>query len=260
MSKSTPLFNPKKQEKITIENFARYEFKYLLSKPVRDLVEQEIVQFMNYDGYVHKELGNQYFVRSLYFDNDMATHYYEKIDGIRIRRKFRIRTYGKTFSPSMPIYLEEKGRSIDHTFKIRTAINYEHLPLFFDPDQHEKVVLLYPDTELIGRFFYDSVRKKIKPKVLVDYIRCPYTSPYDGKFRITLDSQLMATASNHLFPEEKDAFWRLSQAGYTIMEVKFQRRIPAWFHRMIQAYNLRRLSISKFCKGMEVCDIATELS
>ena len=38
--------------------------------------------------------------------------------------------------------------------------------------------------------------------------------------------------------------------GYTILEVKFERGIPAWFHRTIQAYNLRRESISKFVYGI----------
>ena len=33
-------------------------------------------------------------------------------------------------------------------------------------------------------------------------------------------------------------------------EVKFDRSIPLWFHRIIQSYNLRRESISKFVLGM----------
>jgi len=42
------------------------------------------------------------------------------------------------------------------------------------------------------------------------------------------------------------------------LEVKFFRRIPPWFHRIIQAYDLRRLSISKFARGMEVCGFAED--
>ena len=47
-------------------------------------------------------------------------------------------------------------------------------------------------------------------------------------------------------------------AGYTILEMKFFRRFPPWFHKIIQTYNLRRLSISKFSTGMEYCGIAKD--
>ena len=36
---------------------------------------------------------DKYLVRSLYFDNNIFTNFKEKIDGIKNRHKFRIRTY-----------------------------------------------------------------------------------------------------------------------------------------------------------------------
>ncbi|MBT6601641.1 MAG: VTC domain-containing protein [Nitrospina sp.] len=54
--------------------------------------------------------------------------------------------------------------------------------------------------------------------------------------------------------------WKYSFAGFTILEVKFHRRIPAWFHRIIQVHNLRRVSFSKFCKGMEATGQVVDLS
>jgi hypothetical protein len=44
------------------------------------------------------------------------------------------------------------------------------------------------------------------------------------------------------------------------MEVKFHRRIPAWFHRILQTYNLDRVSISKFVLGMSSTGLAIDLS
>ena len=105
----------------------------------------------------------------------------------------------------------------------------------------------------------DVLRRELKPRVLVDYIRRPYTSDYDMNFRITFDQQLQAMASSELHPEG----WARAKsciAGMTIMEVKFNRRIPAWFHRILQAYDLRRVSISKFVVGMKKCNIAVYLS
>ncbi|PIW64063.1 MAG: hypothetical protein COW13_01315, partial [Candidatus Omnitrophica bacterium CG12_big_fil_rev_8_21_14_0_65_50_5] len=93
-----------------IEKFFRYEFKYILSADTCQHIESEVTHFMRYDGYVHPELENRYCVTSLYFDNPSSLHYYEKIDGLRSRTKFRIRTYGPKFEKGLPIFLELKGR------------------------------------------------------------------------------------------------------------------------------------------------------
>ena len=245
---------------INIEKFARYEFKYLLRSELFHKLVEEIAHFMEYDGYVHPELNDSYFVRSLYFDDDLATNYYEKIDGIKVRRKFRIRTYEVTAEQEAPIYLEEKGRTIERTYKRRTQIMTDHLPLFYNPQLNsEQILKLYSGADLVESMVFNTLRKNLKPRVLVDYLRKPFTSEYDAHFRVTFDTALKASSVASLFPDSA-ANWIRAEAGYTILEVKFNRRIPAWFHKILQAYNMRRLSISKFCKGMEVCNLAQDLS
>ncbi len=241
-----------------IEKFDRYEFKYLLNRFRLSRFEAEIRHFMTYDGHIHPELDNKYFVRSLYFDNDQASNYYEKIDGLRTRRKFRIRTYDIRPNEGLLFFLEEKGRHNERTYKTRIQIAEEHVGIFLDPNRHDVLLNHYPGVALIERFVADCMRRALKPKVLVDYKRRPYTSEYDMNFRVTLDSDLRAAATNRIFPSET-ASWRESDAGYTIVEIKFFRRIPAWFHRTLQTHNLRRLSISKFCRGMEVSNLAVNL-
>ncbi len=244
--------------RIPTEDFSRYEFKYLLNSEQRAAVEEEISHFMTLDSHSRKDLDG-YFVRSLYFENKAASHYYEKIDGVRARRKFRIRTYGKEFSPDVPLYFEEKGRYIERTYKHRVAIDSAHLELFGTPEGLQELLTLYPGVKVVERFFFDSFRRTLAPLVLVDYLRHPYVSPYDMNFRMTFDSSLSGTASSVLHPDET-ANWKAMKAGYTILEIKFFRRIPAWFHRILQAHNLRRLSISKFCESMETCGLAIDLS
>ena len=241
------------------ENFYRYEFKYFLDLLQREEVESEIANFMSYDGHVHKELDQAYCVRSLYFENDASTHFFEKIDGIRLRRKYRLRTYGTNFDPDLPIYLEEKNRNLDRVQKHRVRIDPKHLETFYNPLHCDELLELYPGVELLERFLFDALRRSIQPKLLVDYVRRPYVSPYDMNFRVTFDSTLLTTATNRLFPSSPSN-WLESIAGYTILEVKFNRRIPAWFHRILQSHNMRRLSFSKFVQGMETTGQAIDLS
>ena len=241
------------------EDFARYEFKYVVTEHQRHEIESEIRHFMSYDGHVHEELENSYFVRSLYFDDDAAHHYYEKIDGTRSRRKFRIRTYATTFADGLPIYLELKGRHIDRTYKQRISIAYADIGIFADGDDPDAVNERYAGKWLAERFLFEFFRRQLKPKVLVDYIRRPYVSTFDLNFRVTFDSKLSALPAKTLFPPDA-ARGVNCLAGYTILEVKFHRRIPVWFHRLLQNYNLRRVSVSKFCVGMEACGLAVNLS
>jgi hypothetical protein len=238
-----------------IQHFARYEFKYLLPPDIRQQIEEEISQFMYIDGHVDPSLDQVYFVRSLYFETPTRKNYYEKIDGVKTRKKYRLRTYSKTL-PAPIIFLEEKGRYNQRTYKNRVQVEWEHVPIILDPSQHQQLLELFPSVRLIESFIFDSARQVLSPTVLVDYCRRPYTSSYDTNFRATFDSSLTATSTGLLFPSSGSFE---IESGSTVLEIKFHRRIPAWFHRLLQAYNLNRLSISKFCKGMEVCGLAKNL-
>jgi SPX domain protein involved in polyphosphate accumulation len=242
-----------------VEDFSRYEFKYVLKLAQCEEIEDEVRHFMSYDGHVHPEFENRYMVRSLYFDNASADNYHEKIDGIKTRSKFRIRTYGEQPEPDMPIFLEEKGRHNNRTYKHRIPLRLEDLDLLCNPNMAWELLEIYPKVPLVEAFVFNVNRRRLKPIVLVDYLRRPYTSAYDTNFRMTFDSSLSASAVNTLYPSKAVPRY-LSNAGWTILEVKFHRRVPAWFHRILQAHSLQRVSISKFCKGMEICSLATDLS
>jgi len=241
-----------------VEEFHRYEFKYVLNTNVAKKIQNEIEHFMNYDGYIHKDLGNAYLVRSLYFDNAFATNFYEKVDGVRYRTKFRLRSYSQKNDKTSPIFLEQKGRHLNRVFKNRCTIENEDLDMFYSESRYSELLNTYQN-EVIEDFIFQGYKKKLKPQVLVDYIRKPFTSNYDSNFRITFDSSIKSKESQSLFPQEN---FRIIQSlpGYVIMEVKFHRRIPAWFHRILQTYNLSRVSISKFVLGMASTNLATDLS
>lgn len=238
----------------------RYEFKYILNKKTSDQIEKEARNFMIYDGHVKKELNNKYFVRSLYFENNFSSNFYEKVDGMKIRRKYRLRTYSNFFDPKVPIFFEVKGRISERTYKKRINIKNKYLNLFLSQSQNFNLLNLYPNNEMIINFIFDSFRKNLKPLILVDYKRRPYINKFGLYFRLTFDTNLLSSKTNNLFSNDKYSSWLECKAGYTILEVKFDRSIPAWFHRIIQCYNLKRRSVSKFVLGMSSSGLARETS
>ena len=240
--------------------FQRYEFKYILNKDISDQIEKEAKNFMTFDSFVQKRLDNQYFVRSLYYENFFSSNFFEKVDGMRTRRKYRLRTYGKSLEENVPIFFEVKGRNLERTYKKRMNVDFKYLNFFLNKKLHYKLIDAYPDNELIKNFVFDSFKKDLKPYILVDYTRRPYVNKFGLYFRLTFDKSLLSTKANNLFYNVNNLSWLECKAGYTILEVKFDRSIPAWFHRIIQSYNLNRKSISKFAIGMTTCGVAKETS
>jgi SPX domain protein involved in polyphosphate accumulation len=245
--------------KALTEDFARYEFKYILNLAQRQAIEVEIGNFMGMDGHISEDLDDQYFVRSLYFDSARNGAFYEKIDGLKSRSKYRIRTYARTAAETAPVFLEQKGRFNERTYKHRVQIDRAHIPWFLTKGSYQAVLEAYSGIDVAENFVVEACRKGLEPKVLIDYLRRPYTSQFDMNFRVTFDGRVSATRSRMLFPPGSVGPERCI-AGWSVMEVKFNRRFPAWFHRIIQAYDLRRVSVSKFVLGMKTCGLATDLS
>lgn len=233
-------------------HFLRFEFKYVLSAAVRREVERELGYFMQLDPFVGERQDRKYFVRSLYFDSPDYDHYFEKVDGELHRAKFRLRTYGATPETGASTFLEVKGRHNALVFKHRAALTKSESPAFTagQRDTTNAVLARTQEGSVLERFRFELERRRLRPVMLVDYDRRPYVSKYDPSFRLTLDDNLRATHTGSLYPGAGDNA-RAVLAGYTIMEVKFRHHVPAWFHRILQSYDLTRRSVSKVCKAME---------
>jgi len=237
-------------------HFARYEFKYLLPLALRREVESELRYFVDYDPFVASCENHRYFVRSLYFDDPSCSAFYDKVDGLLSRSKFRLRTYTNELNEDVPRFLEIKGRHNNLVYKHRTPLAGSRHDN--DSDIDKLILSQAENSKVKDQFEYALYRKALQPVAVVDYERRPYISKYDPEFRLTFDEKLRGTLSNKLFPSKMDTARDLL-VGYTVMEVKFRYHIPSWFHRIIMSYELRRVSISKICEAMQVLKVAEDL-
>jgi len=241
-------------------HFLRYEFKYILPEKIKTEVECELAHFLQLDSFVESINNKRYFVRSLYFDNPSYGLYYEKIDGLKHRQKFRIRTYQRSYDENTPIYLELKGRYNNYVYKHRVPVSIES-----SKEEQVNISSLIckrllrenNNNPIAQQFVYDTIVKNIKPVMLIDYQRRPYQSKYDHEFRVTFDDVLYGTQTNTLFPKD-EVHSRSLISGYTIMEIKFGKHVPAWFHKIMIKYQLERVSVSKYCLGMQSTDLVEE--
>jgi len=240
-------------------HFARFEIKYILSSMKRAELEKDLDFFLELDPFVEGIPEQKYFVRSLYYDDPFYSAFYDKTEGLLTRSKFRLRTYGHHADNVRTIFLEIKGRHNNVVFKHRTPIKLGDVSWRgVAGDGLAKTVLDNAEpSQVINQFHYELLRKKLRPVALIDYERRPYYSKYDRNFRITFDENLKASQVRALFPS-RDVSPREILPGYTVLEVKFKHQMPSWFHRIIQTHELKRVSISKICSGMEVLGIAID--
>jgi len=238
-------------------HFARFEFKYILPAQKRQEVEGDMRFFLEYDPFVADRPDHRYFVRSLYYDDPVYSAFHNKIDGLHSRSKFRLRTYSRELEETVPMFLEIKGRHNNLVFKHRASVNKDEND-WAVLKNHQLSEILLKQTEASAvrdQFEYELLRKQLSPVALIDYQRRPYISKYDPSFRVTFDERLMATQTQCLFPGVRYSAKNI-MAGYTVLEVKFRHHLPSWFHRIIQTHELRRVSISKICSGMETLGMA----
>lgn len=236
------------------QKFSRFEMKYIINEATSKMLQDEIKNFMVYDGFVNIE--NYYFVRSLYFDNRLNSNFNEKVDGVRSRYKFRIRTYSK--NSDSPIFIEMKGRENLRTYKLRHQIQPENIELLYNKKKYFDLKKIYPNSSLIEKFIFDSYKKNLISKVLVDYNRTPFINKSGLYFRLTFDKNIVSLKNSNLFSNVSVKNWKECIAGYTILEVKFDSSIPPWFQRIIQNYQLRLRSISKFVIAADTLGIASD--
>jgi len=225
-------------------HFARFEFKYLLDQRRREAVEAELGEFAAVDAHVARQPQQSYFVRSLYLDDPEFSAFQAKVDGAPRRSRFRIRTYAVAAGEAAPWFVETKGRVGAMVVKHRTPVLGGFDRAAGGEALMRAVVAAAVPGRVRDRFEYELVRRRIRPCVLVDYLRRPYSTRFDPDFRVTFDAAIAATATDSMHPEPRFAPRALLR-GFTVMELKFRRSVPAWFLRILRGHGLERQSISK---------------
>jgi hypothetical protein len=103
--------------------FNRYEVKYLIPADAVPTLRHELAARLDVDSH---GVSGGYGVWSVYYDTTDLRFYWEKIEGLRFRRKLRIRHYGDRFTvdDDTTVFVEIKQRVNRVTQKRRIALPY----------------------------------------------------------------------------------------------------------------------------------------
>jgi|SRR3989344_439676 len=230
----------------------RFEFKYLIHERQLDSIRNSISNFVTSDPFASLSVENYYQVSSIYFDDLNLNSYFEKLAGLKLRKKLRIRVYGKNIGDKAKAFLEIKRKDDVIVFKDRVSVSLAEARKILE-DSNYDLLPLGDNQKSSNSFISLFLRKRLFATVLVSYKREAYFDKLNSSFRVTLDQNLRAKKVYGLDFDLDGAHEVIP--NYAIIEAKFNRIMPAWFGMIIKAKQLQRVPFSKYCFCLESCDI-----
>ena len=183
-------------------------------------------------------IDGRYLIRSLYFDNpdDMALR--EKLDGVNIREKFRIRYYNgdKSF-----ICLEKKSKFDSLGTKDQARLTEAEAQAIVDGDVGW---MREADRPLVQELYTKMTIRGLRPAVIVDYTREPFVYG-PGNVRVTFDYDIRTGLKSTDFLNA-DCVTIPVQDDPIILEVKWDGFLPSVIRDIVQLEGRRTGGYSKY--------------
>lgn len=223
----------------------RNELKFIINASDAEKLKYNLSLLMTVDAN-SKNKDNTYLIRSLYFDDDDSTAYYEKMDGVEFRKKYRIRIYNYD---DKFIRLECKYKHDNMTSKDQMLI---------DKDICSKIVEGRLDEfdlskdNLLTKFILDYKLKHLKPSIIVDYKRLAYTY-HVSDVRVTFDSNIKSGLYNYNLFDENATTYGVISDDEVVLEVKFNEVLPEAIAIILTTVPTFRQAFSKFavCRSIK---------
>ncbi len=216
----------------------RHEYKQLIPPKEAELLIKRLGAVMPRDGH---DGGAGYIVTSLYFDSFDDRALREKLSGVNMREKFRLRVYDGCFDE---VWLEKKSKINGLCSKSRCTVSQAEaqriitLGALYTPQ--EKPPLL---AELSGKMASQALR----PKTIIEYRRRAFVFPA-GNVRVTLDGDIRTGLGCTDF-FDADRLTIPARETATVLEVKWDEFLPDVIRGLVQPGCARTESFSKYAAG-----------
>ncbi len=212
----------------------RHEYKHEISRSDMLVLRSRLSAVMKKD--VHS-IDGKYFIRSLYFDNAQDKALAEKINGVNIREKFRIRYYNYDTSV---IHLEKKSKVNGLCLKESVLLAAGLAQAIVDGDYEW---MLRSDEPLIQELYSKIKSQGLRPKTIVDYEREPFVFPA-GNVRVTIDYNIRTgiSCTDFLNP----GCITVPAGDSIILEVKWDEYLPDIIRDIVQLPLCRTGNYSKY--------------
>jgi len=215
----------------------RHEYKHRISYCDLAVVRQRLRAVATPDPHAS---GGKYTIRSLYFDTPLDKALREKIDGVNIREKFRIRCYN---GDSSVIHLEKKSKINGLGSKASATLTAEEVQRLLRGDLSW---MMDSGRPLVQELYCKMRYEQLAPKTLVDYTREPYIYA-PGNVRVTFDYDIRTglLCTDFLDP---DCITVPAGDSPILMEVKWDAFLPSIIRDAVSVPNRQASAFSKYAQ------------
>ena len=196
----------------------------------------------------HTPPEGRYLIHSLYFDDYKDTSIYTTNSGLSKRFKWRIRYYGDDLTYIM-LEKKEKLESRCHKKSCKLTIDEYNQIISGDPTD----LVFGTEKKLIKELAIDMLIHNYKPKVIIDYERIAYVEEITN-VRITFDMKISASYELENFLEGDYQSFYVLPSGVNVLEVKFDSILPSYIRNIVESYNYKQTSFSKYYYGRKIID------
>lgn len=220
----------------------RQEKKYLINTVLARKLGAYLASAMTEDSHSGAE---GYPVRSLYFDTLNDGDFGDKLDGLELRRKIRLRTYDPAGSFAM-LEMKQKSGALQKKRSLRM-------------EREDAVRLIRGDTGVLLKYGEDFAAECYalmhilcyRPKTVVEYKRRAFIAK-ENKVRITIDSHIISSESCFNIFSERLVQHRVLDPYNAVLEVKYNGFLPSYIKELASAADCSEISVSKYCLARSV--------
>ncbi len=215
----------------------RHEWKFEINEADRRVLKSRLSAIMQPDSHAKNKY---YSVRSLYFDTPTDTAFFEKIDGVNQREKFRIRMYD---DDSSFLRLEKKSKVNGLCQKVTAPLTKEETARLIAGDIGFLREAQHP---LLRELYVKMCTQELRPKTIVQYTREPFVFSA-GNVRVTIDSNLCTGVHSTDFLNPARPLTPAVDSP-PILEVKWDAFLPDIVRDAVSLESRRVGAFSKYAK------------
>jgi len=226
----------------------RHEMKYIISESKAVAIARFIKPYLKLDHYSKLRPEGAYPIVSLYLDSDNLQLCRESLEGQKNRFKLRIRSY--TDDLDYPRFFEIKRRVNTIIIKSRARVMHHDVTNLLRGSS-PSAQSYKTDEEVLRQFQFYMHRINARPVAQVRYMRQAYEGDSENRVRVTFDRQLAYNVSNAHNVSFDGSGWQYHWSHGVILEIKFTAFYPAWLAQMVECFNLRQQSVSKYVSSIK---------
>jgi len=214
----------------------RHELKFNITEAEKYVITSKIKDVLAIDP---NAKNGGYTIRSLYFDDRWNRAYEEKMSGIAIREKYRIRIYD--YNDNV-IKLERKTKQGSYIYKQAVKLTRDEVEKIMNGEYR---FLEKRKENLCKEFYVECIVNGMSPKVIVDYEREPYI--FDaGEVRVTFDMDVRAGMLKYDIFDKHLPTLPCLDTGMLVMEVKYTEFLPQVIRNILPPEQSEYAAISKY--------------